>query len=109
MNRVKKILASVLVLLLTGALFLPSVIKISHALFEHQEIECKNLGTIHLHESELDCDFHKFNLTPEFYPELQEYSILPPRIIKEEINDKYTFLSKYQKLHFSLRGPPSLS
>ncbi len=109
MNNFKKILLSFTSILLIGAINLPSFVKLSHALFEHTEQTCEEQGSLHIHEAELDCDFQKFNLSSQFYPQLQDYTLHPPRIIKKENNNHYFFLSNYQKLHFSLRGPPSIS
>jgi len=94
-------------LLLVAFLITPSIVKMAHALIEHEHLECKAIGQLHIHEVELDCDFQDFNLSPQFHSTLVE--VLRPLIIhiSNKISSQYTFLSKYQKLHFALRGPPS--
>jgi len=77
--------------------------------FEHEHSECKAVGELHIHEVELDCDFYDFNLSPQIHSSLVE--VPKPLIIyiPDKIASQYTFLNKYQKLHFALRGPPSAS
>jgi hypothetical protein len=98
-----------LCLLLVAFLCIPSIVKMAHALIEHEHLECKAFGQLHIHEVELDCDFHDFNLSPQFHSTLVE--VPKPLIIhiSNKIDSQYNFLSKYQKLHFALRGPPSVS
>ena len=95
-----------LCLLLVVFLCAPSIVKMTHALIEHEYLECKAIGQLHIHEVELDCDFQDFNLSPQFNSTLVE--VPRPLIIHfpNKITSQYTFLSKYQKLHFTLRGPP---
>ncbi|MCM4152277.1 hypothetical protein DHD05_11805 [Arenibacter sp. N53] len=93
--------------LLVSLILLPSVLKLKHAIFEHHTFVCKEKGKLHIHEVELDCDLHKFNITPyvaHLQQEFRSYSELPK---SKKIINFYNFLSKYQKLHFSRRGPPS--
>ena len=96
-------------LLLVAFLITPSIVKTAHALIEHEHLECKAIGQLHIHEVELDCAFQDFNLSPQFHSTLVEMP--QPLIIhiSNKISSQYTFLSKYQKLHFALRGPPSAS
>ena len=85
------------------------MVKIVHALNDHRGMECTAFGQLHIHEVELDCDFQDFNVLPQFHSTLVE--VPKPFIIHipNNITSQYTFLSKYQKLHFALRGPPSAS
>lgn len=96
-------------LLLVVLLSAPSIVKMAHAIIEHEHLECKAIGQLHLHEVELDCDFHDFNLSPQFHATLVELTSPLKIHISNKITSHYTFLSKYQKLHFALRGPPSAS
>lgn len=96
-------------LLLVAFLFAPSIVKITHALIEHEHLECNAFGQLHIHEVEFDCDFQDFNLSPQIRTLLLEIPI-PTVVFKSNTNNSfYSFLSKYQKLHFALRGPPSAS
>jgi len=90
-------------------MLVPSIVKMAHAIIEHEHLECKAVGQLHIHEVELDCDFHDFNLSPQFHSTLVE--VPKPLIIhiSNTITSQYTFLSKYQQLHFALRGPPQAS
>jgi hypothetical protein len=100
---------SLISLLLVVALLSPSLVKLSHALNEHEHFECKSIGQLHAHEVELDCDFQKFNVSPQLYPSLTKALQLFKTPQYKKYFSEYTFLSKYQKLHFALRGPPQVS
>ena len=97
---------SIVSLLLVVFILAPSIVKFSHAINEHELLECKEIGKLHFHKIEMDCDFQKFNLSPLIYtplvvfPENFSVSILINRF------SHYSFLSYYQNLHFALRGPP---
>ncbi|MBC8768911.1 hypothetical protein H4O18_12990 [Arenibacter sp. BSSL-BM3] len=103
----RNILFSFIAALLVGLILLPSVIKLNHAIFEHHTFICKEKGKLHIHEVELDCDYHKFNITPYYTYLQQEFRTFSEIPKSKKIVNFYNFLSKYQKLHFSRRGPPS--
>ena len=100
---------TLIALLLVVFLCIPSLVKISHALNGHKSTKCSQIGKLHMHNAELDCVFHDFNLSPLYSALL--VCIPTPLCIKTNRNIAfhYTFLSKYQKLHFSLRAPPKTS
>ena len=102
-------LRNLMAVLLVAALQLPIALKISHALYEHIEVECDDFTSVHIHEAEFDCDYQKFNLSPKCI--LSGFKTVDQPDLEFQENDLsfYSFLSKYQKLHFSLRGPPSFS
>ena len=93
-------------LVLVLAILSPALVMLSHALYEHEEQACKEIGSVHVHEIEVDCDFHKFQLSPQLYPVFANAVKTHPTLIREKDFNYYSFLSKYQKLHFTLRGPP---
>lgn len=97
---------SVFSILLVVAMLAPTLVKLSHALLEHQEQVCQEVGSVHVHEFEMDCDFQKFNLSPQIYPCFNEFDVSYTNTLRKETFNYYSFLSKYQKLHFALRGPP---
>jgi len=89
-------------------LLTPYFIKINHGINEHQKAHCSLEGSLHIHNVEFDCDFDHYQLSTLFYPKLHvEDFFKAPKITKVSVNN-YTFLSKYQSLHFVLRGPPVL-
>lgn len=102
----KQVCHSFLALFLAVAILAPTIVKLSHALYEHQEQVCEVIGSVHVHEVEIDCDFQKFQLSPQLYSVFAETIKVYPNFIKENDFNYYSFLSKYQKLHFTLRGPP---
>lgn len=99
---------SFLAIILVAIISLPSIIKIKHALTEHQSFVCKEQGKLHIHEVESDCKFDDFNITTQIFPGNQEIHLLTWDPETGKIENFYDFLNKYQKLHFSRRGPPSI-
>jgi hypothetical protein len=87
---------------------LPASSKIKHAVFEHHNFVCKEKGKLHVHEVELECEFDKFNISQFIFLEYLGFNDTGWTIKTGKIFNFYQFLSKYQKLHFSLRGPPSV-
>ena len=102
----KQVCTSILALFLVVAILSPAIVKLSHALYEHEEQLCHEIGSVHVHEVELDCDFQKFNLAPQYYPHFVKAIKVHAKITRKKDFNYYSFLSKYQKLHFTLRGPP---
>lgn len=98
---------AIAVLLLCMAM--PSLAKLSHAIFEHQERSCSSDTRLHIHTSEFDCEFQKFKVSTPFSPVLFAFRVLVPGITSELPVPSYCFLSPYKILPFSLRAPPSLS
>ncbi|MCK7591073.1 hypothetical protein M0G43_10850 [Subsaxibacter sp. CAU 1640] len=98
-----------LVLVLT--LLVPTGVKFSHV-FTHQHHHhevCKGEPETHLHNADFDCSFYKFKLSSPF-----TIPVLQAELVMVEINTlkteaPYAFLSEFQQLHFSLRGPPQIS
>lgn len=109
MNKITSVLTSLTSVLLVVCILAPSLTKLTHALYEHHSEECTDADSLHIHEAELDCDFQKFQLSPQFIPFTTTFNHYKPILIKKEVINYYFFLSKYQKLHFVLRGPPYLS
>jgi len=95
--------------LLIACMALPSIMKLSHAIHEHQSQSCSEDITLHFHEAEFDCEFQKFKLSQQFYPAIQKFEFYSPISLYDLNSNYYSFLSTYQKLHISLRGPPNVS
>lgn len=105
----EKLLFPLCAIILIAGIFTPYAIKIVHGIYEHKEFKCASHGELHIHEVEFDCDFQKYKLTTQFYPVFYE-DIDSPKLEARKLDDNhYAFLSKYQQLHFNLRGPPSIS
>ena len=104
------IIFRILTLVLVTTLLVPSIVKFSHVFTHNQhKIEiCKGERRTHLHELDIDCKFFKFQLNNNFTPEVFKVDIFSVTEKQTQITSHYNFLSKYQRLHFSLRGPPSL-
>jgi hypothetical protein len=87
-------------------LVLPAVVKFSHLFAHHKHEVCLGENQSHFHELDMDCEFYKFNIN--HYTTLINFEFIPLEVVdnQEIIDTKYLFLSTFQKLHFSLRGPP---
>lgn len=98
-------------LLMAVAILAPSIIKLGHALYEHsQEDQCIAYGTNHIHDGNLDCDFHDFTLANKVLFNAN-FTYIPVEIPEiKYTNTLYSFTYKPQEVSFrALRGPPSVS
>lgn len=93
---------------MTAAILAPSVIKLGHALYGHsQEEKCIAHGTNHIHNSNLDCDFHDFTLANKVLFN-SKFTYIPVEIPEiRYATSIYTFIYKQKEVSFrALRGPP---
>lgn len=95
-------------LVLIAAILSPSFIKLSHALYEHQDLVCLDDSISHVHQTELDCELQKFKLSPQTYFDIVEIVEIKALSETNIYSNYYAFLSDFQKLPFALRGPPQL-
>ncbi len=99
-----------LAIMLVLAVLLPSVVKLTHAFNHHKHEVCDNDNKhqTHFHASDLDCDFYKFKLTTQYYSKLEPIQLVLIKNNFKITNAQYAYISDYQKLQTSLRGPPQL-
>lgn len=102
------IISKISIVVLTIALLTPSLVKFSHIFENHVHKVCENPQKSHFHEFDLDCEFYKFKLNTQFGFSANEFQFLNIIENHQPIISQYQFLSDYQRLHFSLRGPPQL-
>jgi hypothetical protein len=95
-------------LTLVLALLTPTAVKFIHVFSHHKHGICQEYKA-HLHSSDIDCSFHKFKLTTSFTIPVFSVDIFTPKHNHENTVAQYLFLSAYQHLHFSLRGPPQFN
>jgi len=100
-----KIFAFVIALVL----LVPSVVKFNHIFANHEHDICQGEKSTHLHELNTDCDFYKFKLTTPFTCICFNFSLFVPKETPLQIVSQYQFISKYQRLQTSLRGPPQIN
>ncbi|MEE9363737.1 MAG: hypothetical protein V3U92_14145 [Cellulophaga sp.] len=105
----KKIVSFFVALLVLTTIMLPSVIRIDHALFEHETLECDLKGDTHFHVPEVDCDFHDYQLSSVYF--FQKFKgEAPAFLIDNKIGDnKYVSGHTLHISYFPLRGPPQYS
>lgn len=107
MQQIKEhITSKVLVVILVAILVTPLFVKSYHLFEDHKHEVCKTPFTNHFHEYEIDCEFYDFTLNTNFFQSLATLEILEVNVINKTINSQYHFISDYQQLQFSLRGPP---
>ena len=109
MNILKEhILFRLLTILLVITLLIPAAVNLAHVFNHHTHKVCLGEKTTHIHKVDLDCDFHKFNLNHHITFTCFKVAFFIPEELPLKIVSQYNFLSNYQRLHYSLRGPPSL-
>ena len=110
MKQIKQhIIFRVLAILLVVLVLTPSVVKLTH-IFNHSHHKhevCLGEAQAHLHTLDVDCEFHKFQLNTAFAVPENSFKLLKKQDNHQVINSQYFFISEFQALHFSLRGPPS--
>jgi len=98
-----------IITLFIAALFLvPSAVKFAHIFTHHTHEVCNDYSTTHIHKVDIDCDFYKFKLNKNFTYAFFNVDLFLEKNESQQIASQYHFLSKYQRLQASLRGPPSL-
>lgn len=109
MNKIKQHIAfRMATLVLVLAFLLPSAVKFSHVFKHHQHEVCNGEITTHLHTSDVDCDFYKFKLSTPFTIPTLDFDFVSIEDNHQIKTSHYSFLSEFQRLHFSLRGPPQI-
>lgn len=109
MNNIKQhIIFKTITVLLTIVLLVPTGVKIAHIFAHHKHDICKGEKATHLHEINTDCDFYKFKLSNSYTITFFNVELFSPKEKALIIVSQYQFLSEFQRLQTSLRGPPSL-
>ncbi|MDW5288354.1 hypothetical protein [Formosa sp. PL04] len=107
MNELKThILFKSLTLVVILTLLTPTFVKFNHVFEHHHREICHGEIQTHLHTADIDCEFYKFQLNHHFTIPVYFSEIPSVQENHELISTQYYFLSEYQQLHFSLRGPP---
>lgn len=104
----KHIVFKIITLIIAVVFLVPSAIKFSHVFTHHTHEVCKGELTSHIHKVDIDCDFYKFQLNKNFTYLLFNVDLFLENNEPQQIVSQYHFLSKYQRLQTSLRGPPAL-
>lgn len=109
MKTVKEHIVFKIITLLIAVVFLvPSALKFAHIFTHHTHEVCEGYETTHIHKVDLDCDFYKFKLNKNFTYSFYNIDLFEEKNESKQIASQYHFLSKYQRLQTSLRGPPFL-
>ncbi|MFD1061730.1 hypothetical protein ACFQ1Q_00630 [Winogradskyella litorisediminis] len=100
------IIIKISALLLVLAVLAPSIVKFSHGFQNHEHEICLGESDSHFHSIDIDCEFYKFKLNTQYVHILKPINILEFDVKTSEIKSQYAFISDYQRLQTSLRGPP---
>lgn len=93
------------ILVLSIVVFLPTVVQLVHVFEKHEHTICVSESDQHFHQKDLDCVL--CHLQGETYGIITEnYEVIFNKEQPASVSKKYNFLSNYQQLSFSLRGPP---
>ena len=101
-SSVYKVLAIMLVLVV----LFPSVVKLTHAFNHHNHEVCNEKFDTHFHQSDLECDFYKFKLTTQYFFNSKAIQFVSIECNFKITDSQYAFVSDFQKLQTTLRGPP---
>jgi hypothetical protein len=109
MNKYKEsIVFKSLIITLVITLLVPSFVKLAHAFENHKHEICVTPQKTHFHKFDLDCEFYKFKTSPQIAITFEYSENLNVEKIALPIVSQYQFISDYQRLSFSLRGPPTV-
>ena len=103
------IVVKLLVVLMVILLLTPTGVKFTHIFNHHTHKVCEGELSTHIHQVDLDCDFFKFKINKSFTYTIFKINFFTQKKIQLKITPPYLFLSEYQQLHFSLRGPPQFN
>ncbi|WP_242084757.1 hypothetical protein [Aestuariivivens sediminis] len=96
-------------LLVIAALLTPTVVKFTHTFYHHTHKVCTGEKSTHLHKIDLDCELLKCHLHKNFTLSSFTITLFSEDPLQSITEAYYFFLSDYQRLHFSLRGPPQIN
>lgn len=88
-------------------LLAPVFVKLNYLLEDHKHEICLTPNKLHFHSLQLDCKFYDFRINTYYYITPELFDIPDLEDIHETIVSQYQFINNYQRLQFSLRGPPS--
>jgi hypothetical protein len=97
-----------IIITLVITLLVPSFVKLAHAFENHEHEICVTPQKEHFHEYDLDCEFYKFKTNPQVAISFDYTESIDIETNTAPIVSQYQFISDYQRLSFSLRGPPTV-
>lgn len=95
-----------LIITLVITLLVPSFVKLAHAFENHKHEICEVPQKEHIHELDIDCEFYKFKISPQIAIAIDYDQSLEIFDLNTIIDSQYQFIIDFQRLSFSLRGPP---
>jgi len=89
-------------------LFVPAGVKMAHVFAHKHHKVCVGGDSTHIHQVDLNCEFHKFSITHHFQLPEEFVELFQISSHTRTYNLTYKFLNNHRPLSFSLRGPPTL-
>ncbi|AXT19959.1 hypothetical protein D7030_02215 [Flavobacteriaceae bacterium AU392] len=102
----KHIIFKFSIVILAFVLLVPSAVKFSHIFKEHVHKTCTDTDTVHIHNTNLDCDFCKFKLNTQFIFINKKINYASAIINSQLSISDYQFYYNSFSFQFLRRGPP---
>lgn len=102
-----KLWQKMFLVLFTGLIIFPSAVDLAHIFSGHEHYTCNHYAESHFHEKTVDCEILHLQQNPFSLTPLHSWVAMAPEMKNLPVKRDYSFLSTYQKLHFSLRAPPA--
>mgnify|MGYP000456974733 CR=1 FL=1 len=83
----------------------PSIIQLAHTLDNHEHAVCVSDDITHVHQEDLDCNFHLLKQSNSFLTS-NNFKIYHRTAKTTNSSLEYNYLKNHYQLSFSLRGPP---
>lgn len=102
-----KLWQKVIVVLCVGLIIFPPAVDLAHVFSDHKHDFCNHYAESHFHQESTDCELLHFQKQAFPFSPLSSDDFAATFESKLPPKKEYLFLSTYQKLHFSLRAPPT--
>ena len=96
----------IVTLLIALALLGPTLSKFAHTFEHHNHDVCNGSQKTHIHKVDLDCEFHDFQISSSFSAADNDVDLFLEHHFSKAQISFYFSIRDYQRLPFSLRGPP---
>lgn len=96
------------IVILAFVLLVPSAVKFSHIFKEHTHKTCTDTDTVHIHNTNLECEFYAFKLGTQVLPSIHNINFVVVTNNYQPIVSQYIFRDTVTNHYFFLRGPPTI-
>lgn len=93
-------------LFLAVLIMLPFVIQLSHALHHNKHMVCSVMNQDHIHKTDLDCVFHKYNTRQHYTFTTIDFTLIKPKMALAQYTFTKPLVAKKIRISTAYRGPP---